>query len=220
MYAPCITNIIQHNTTYIQHITITTQCTHNTLQRQHKKHKKEKAMKKASITILLIITFFILLILQENVFRNFTIAGIMPNLFVIFILFIGLYGNSGLSISFGVICGVMIDLLYSKTVGVTAIMLCIIGYLGAYFDKNFSKENKMMIIIMVAAATILFEIGYYGINSILLGYEPEIWRFVKILTIEVLYNILLTILLYPLIQKAGYSMDRAFKKDNILTRYF
>ena len=51
-------------------------------------------------------------------------------------------------------------------------------------------------------------------------YNLEIFYFIKILLIEVLYNILLVILFYPLIQKAGYSMDRTFKRNNILTRYF
>lgn len=177
-------------------------------------------MKKTTIIVLLIITFFIIFFLQANIFQTFTIAGVMPNLFVIFILFVGLSANATLGISFGVICGLMIDLVYSKSIGITAVMLCIIGYLGAYFDRNFSKENKITIIVMTAISTVIFEVGYYIINSIILGFSVEIFFFIKILLIEVLYNILLTIILYPLIQKMGYSIDRVFKRNNILTRYF
>lgn len=177
-------------------------------------------MKKTTITILLIITFFIVFFLQANIFQMFTIAGILPNLFVIYILFIGLYANSTLGISFGVIGGLIIDLVYSKTIGITAIMLCVIGYLGAYFDRNFSKENKITIIVMVGVATAIFEIGYYALSSIILKFDVEVMYFIKILIIEIIYNILLVIILYPLIQKAGYSIDRAFKRNNILTRYF
>ena len=177
-------------------------------------------MKKTIITICLILTFFIIFFLQANVFQTFTIAGIMPNLFVIFILFVGLYANVTLGLSFGVICGLIIDFVYSKSIGITAVMLCVVGYLGAYFDKNFSKENKITIIVMVAVATIIYEIGYYVLSSIILGFDLEIFYFVKILLVEVLYNILLSIILYPMIQKFGYSVDRAFKKNNILTRYF
>ncbi len=177
-------------------------------------------MKKTTITIILILTFFILFYLQANVFQMLTIAGVMPNLFVIFILFVSLSSNATLGISFGVIGGLMIDLVYSKAVGITAVMLCLVGYLGAYFDRNFSKENKITIIIMSALATILFEFGYYILNSVIVGFDLELFYFIKILLIEVLYNILLVILFYPLIQKAGYTMDRAFKRNNILTRYF
>ena len=42
----------------------------------------------------------------------------------------------------------------------------------------------------------------------------------RIVIFEVIYNVLITILLYPLIQNLGYKIDRNFKKNNILTRYF
>ncbi len=177
-------------------------------------------MKKTTIILFLIISFFVIFYLQANLFQMFTIAGVMPNLFVIFVLFIGLFSNASLGISFGVMGGLMIDLVYSKTIGITAIMLCLIGYLGAYFDRNFSKENKMTIIIMSVLATILFEVGYYILNSMIVGFEIEFVYFIKILAIEVLYNTLLVILFYPLLQKTGYTMDRVFKRNNILTRYF
>lgn len=177
-------------------------------------------MRKTTITIFLAIIFFIIFFLQSNVFQAFTINGIMPNLFVIFVLFIGLSANMPTGVAFGVIGGLIIDFVYSKTIGVTAVMLCLVGYLGAYFDKNFSKENKMTIIIMVAVATLIYEIGHYGLNVIILGFDAEIINFVKIILIEILYNVLLTIILYPIIQKAGYAIDRAFKQNNILTRYF
>lgn len=177
-------------------------------------------MKKVVIGICLILVFFIIYVLQISVFSNFTIAGVKPNLFIIFILFIGLFANQILGISFGVVCGLIIDLLYGKVIGTSAIMLCIIGYLGAYFDENFSKDNKLTIIIMVAGATFIYELGVYFLNSIILDFSREYINFIRIAIIEVLYNVLLTILLYPIIQKAGYLIDRNVKQNNILTRYF
>lgn len=177
-------------------------------------------MKKAGIVFFLILSFFIIFFLQANIFQAYTIAGIKPNLFIIFILFIGLYSNTTMGVSFGVVCGLIIDLVYSKNIGITAIMLCIIGYLGAYFDRNFSKENKLTIIIIGALATIIYEVGYYALNVIILQFDVEIFYFIRILLIELIYNTLITIIMYPLIQKSGYAIDRNFKKDNILTRYF
>lgn len=158
--------------------------------------------------------------MQSNIFSSFTIAGIKPNLIIIFVLFIGLFTTQALGIGFGVICGLIIDLIYGRVIGTTAIMLCIIGYLGSYFDKNFSKENKLTIILMTIGATLIFELGLYFINSIILDFDREYLYFFKILIIEIIYNILLTIILYPLIQKTGYLLERTFKRNNILTRYF
>lgn len=177
-------------------------------------------MKKFAICIGLIIGFFLVYFLQVNIFSTFTIAGVSPNLFVIYILFIGLFSTQILGISFGIMVGLILDLLYGKTIGVSAVMFCIIGYLGSYFDKNFSKENKLTIIFMVAGSTLIFELGSYFLNSIILEFDREYWYFVKILFVEIIYNILLSIILYPIIQKFGYSIERSFKKNNILTRYF
>ena len=46
------------------------------------------------------------------------------------------------------------------------------------------------------------------------------WRFAKILALEIIYNGLITIILYPLMQKLGYKMEDIFKNPQILTRYF
>ena len=102
-------------------------------------------MRKIITVIALMIVFFFIYFLQVNVFGTFTIAGIKPNLFVIYVLFIGLFANQTLGISLGVIFGLIIDFLYGKTIGTSAVMLCVIGYLGSYFDKNFSKENKQFL---------------------------------------------------------------------------
>lgn len=177
-------------------------------------------MRKFAIVISLILVFFIIYFLQVNLFSYFTIAGISPNLFVIYLLFIGLYGTQFCGITLGVIFGIILDLIFSKTIGISAVMLCIIAYLGSYFDKNFSKENRLAIIFMVAGSTLIYELGSYFLNSMILEFDRELLFFMKIVVVEILYNILLTIIMYPLIQKLGYLIDRNLKHTNILTRYF
>ena len=50
-------------------------------------------MKKAGIIALIILAFFIIYFLQADFFSWFNIFGIMPNLFVILILFVGLFAG-------------------------------------------------------------------------------------------------------------------------------
>ncbi len=177
-------------------------------------------MKKIGIGILFFITFWVIYLLEANIFPFLTIGGVLPNLFIIFILFIGLFANVSYGIFFGAICGIILDLIYGSSIGISAVMLCVVAYLGSYFDKNFSKENKITIILMVAGSTIIYELGYYFLKSIIFNFDIEWWFFAKILFKELLYNVLISILLYPFIQKMGYSVDRVFKKNNVLTRYF
>lgn len=169
------------------------------------------------VAVLLIIAFIIIYFLQANVFSNFTISGIKPNLFIIFILIIGLFGNNFLSILFSIICGIWLDSLYSESIGITSAMLCLIGFMATWFDSLWSKDEKISIVIMVFIATFIFEFGSYFLKSIIFDFEIEIKIFFKILALEELYNVLLTIIFFGLIKKLGYGMERKLKRTNMYT---
>ena len=119
----------------------------------------------------------------------------MPNLFVLFVLFLGLYGGKKIGIILGVIFGLILDICTSKSIGVSAIMLGLIGFLGGYFDKNFSKESRITIMIMVIGSTLIYEIGYYIINSIILQAPIDMLSFIKIVIAEIVFNTILTIII-------------------------
>ncbi len=121
---------------------------------------------------------------------------------------------------FGILFGFYLDILIGKSIGITAVMLGLVGLLGEYFDKNFAKESRVTVMLMVIGSTIFYEIGIYGFEVIKYSLSPEIQEFIFILGIEVLFNTLLTIILYPLIQKLGYKAEEIFKSKRILTRYY
>lgn len=98
--------------------------------------------------------------------------------------------------------------------------LGMVGFLATIFDKNFSKDSRMTIMLMVAGLTVLYEGIVYISNYFVLASSIEIVAFLRILIIEVIFNLLLTIILYPLLQKFGYYIENEFKGNKILTRYF
>lgn len=177
-------------------------------------------MKKTIAIISLIIAFFVIYFLQTNFFTWFTINGIMPNLFVILVLFIGLFAGRKLGFAFGIVFGLILDLLLGRTIGVSAFLLAIIGLVSEYLDKSFSKDSRIMIIITTIAGTIFFEVGYYIFKIIKFGAIFEFMPFIKILSIEILFNIILTIILYPIIQNAGNRLEDIFKNKKVLSRYY
>ncbi len=177
-------------------------------------------MKKLTINICLILTAFIIYFLQSNFFNWFTISHVMPNLFVIFILFIGLFSNRITGIVYGVVLGGILDLTIGTQIGINAVGLGVIGFLAATFDKNFSKDSRATIMFMVLGTTFIFEILVYILNYVVLSTNIEIINFIKILAIEIIYNLIIVIILYPLIQKFGYSIENEYKGNKILTRYF
>lgn len=168
-------------------------------------------MKKALSIILILITFFIIYFLQINLFNWFNIYGVSPNLFIILVLIIGLFIGKKVGFTLGIILGIYIDVINGKIFGQTALMLGIVGLLGEYLDKSFSKESRITLMFMVASTTIIYEVGIYIINIIKLGSSIELTAAFKILAIETIYNTIITIIMYPIIQKSGEELENTFK---------
>ena len=99
-------------------------------------------------------------------------------------------------------------------------MLGIVGFIGGYLDKSFSKDSRITVMAMVGISTIIYEVGAYLLSYMLLNINVEMLAFTKILLIEVMYNIILTIILYPIMQLTGYDIEEEYKGSKVLTRYF
>ncbi len=177
-------------------------------------------MKKFMINILLILAAFIIYFLQSDFFSWFTISGVMPNLFVIFILFIGLFTNRITGVVYGVVIGAILDLVIGMQIGIYAAGLGLIGFLAATFDKNFSKDSRATIMFMVLGATLIYEVIVYILNYFVFSTNVEIINFIRILSIEIIYNLIIVIIFYPLMQTCGYGIENTYKGNKILTRYF
>lgn len=177
-------------------------------------------MKNTLIVVAIIAVFILCYFLQVNLFSWFTIADVSPNLFILLILFVGLFTGKRLGIPLGIFTGICLDFFISKKIGISGIMLGVVGALGGFLDKNFSKDSRMTIILMTIGVTIIYELGMYLLNATIASSTIELIPFFKIVVIEMVYNVILTIILYPFIQKAGYYMEESFKGSRILTRYF
>jgi len=177
-------------------------------------------MKKILIHIALIFAFIIIYLLQSIFFSGFTIAGVMPNIFIILMLYIGLYMGKTKGFIYGIIFGAFIDIWIGKSLGFTSIGLSLIGIISGILDRIFSKDSRMIVILMVAICTVLYEVVLYLLQIVLKDANVEILQFIKILSIEVFYNMLLIIILYPLMKVTGYGIENELKGDKILTRYF
>jgi len=177
-------------------------------------------MKKAGIAIGLIVTFIIIYLLQANFFAWFNLAGVKPNLFVILVLTIGLFAGRGIGTTFGIFFGISLDFFIGKSIGISGVMLGITGFVGGYLDKSFSKDSRITMITMIAIATFIYEIGVYIFNYFINSAQISIIYFVRTLIIELIYNAIITIIIYSLILKFGYKIEQNFKENKILTRYF
>lgn len=87
-------------------------------------------------------------------------------------------------------------------------------------DKTFSKDSRMIILVMGVICTTIYEIILYILQYMVMGINIEIVQFINILLIEIIYNVIIIIMLYPLMKITGYELENEIKGDKILTRYF
>lgn len=99
-------------------------------------------MKKIISLIIIFIVFILIYFLQSNFFSWFNIAGVKPNLFVILVLFIGIFLGKTYGITSGVVMGLLIDFFVGEAIGINAISLAIVGIMRRSFCKKFFKRQQ------------------------------------------------------------------------------
>ncbi len=176
-------------------------------------------MKKILIIAGIFISFLLIYFLQINFFSWYNIAGIQPNLFIILALFIGLFIGKFYGLIIGIIMGFLLDMFMVNMIGTNMLILGLTGFLGGIYDKNFSKEKLITFILMVAGTTILCEVIVYIMQLFFFKIELTIFKFIYVVFIETIYNVILTIILNPLIQKVGNSTEENFRKEQTFSKY-
>jgi len=91
---------------------------------------------------------------------------------------------------------------------------------GGEFTKNFSKDSRLTIMLITAGITIICEIISYVMQLVIFKLPLEIATFTKIILIEALYNVIIVIIIYPLLEKTGELLMKTFKEKNIFTKYY
>lgn len=173
-------------------------------------------MKKIFDIFLITLIFFIIYFLQSNFFTWFNIAGIMPNLFVILIMLIGLFMKKKNGFIFGIIFGLLLDFIIGSRIGINAISLAIVGLVSEILDKNLSKDNRITIMFLTVILTILNELIIYCFQVFFCGAIFQLVDVFKILVIEALYNALIIAIIYRLFLFFGNKLEDDFVGNNFL----
>jgi len=95
-----------------------------------------------------------------------------------------------------------------------------VDFCGGIFSKNFTTDNRITIMLITGGLSLISEIINYFCQVLLFKLDVELIMFAKIILIEALYNIIIIIIIYPLIIKAGEALKRIFKGKEIFTRYY
>ncbi len=148
------------------------------------------------LTFILILVCFVL---QSTVFPNLSFAGIVPNLLIILTASFGFMRGDNEGILIGFICGFMSDIFYGDILGFYAMIFMYIGFLNGKFNRIFYPEDIKLPIALIVISDLSYGMLCYILMFLLNGKFHFLFYLKSIILPEVVYTIVVTCILYPII---------------------
>jgi rod shape-determining protein MreD len=152
---------------------------------------------------------------QSTVLSYATILGVIPQLVLVVVMCFAISDGSRVGLVCGFFAGLLQDLQLpgGSIIGLYALVYTLVGYAVGQFSEFTSGESVWAPVMMVAGATAMVEAGYATL-AIMLGQEwVSIIFTAKVIGLVVLYNTLLTPLVFPLVRKVAdrFRPERVYR---------
>lgn len=134
-------------------------------------------------------------------------AGIIPNLMIVLTAAFGFMRGEKEGLLIGFFCGLLNDIFFGSFLGFYALVLMYIGYANGKFSRIFYPEDIKLPLCLIVASDLSYGIICYVLTFMLRGRFDFTYYFTHIILPEVLYTIVVTLLLYPLILKVNQKLE-------------
>lgn len=135
------------------------------------------------------------LVVQTTMFPSWSFLVVTPDLILVLTVILALLNGPKFGAIFGFLAGLGLDLMVGELIGLNALTKMLVGGLVGLGALRFYKENYIVPLISVVAATI-FDRGLYLVGMLVFGLNLSGFFLVKLLLPLVLYNGVIILLLY------------------------
>lgn len=156
-----------------------------------------------SMFLLLIICF----LLQTTLFQYLKIANVLPNMVLVITAVSGLMYGRKMGIFIGVLCGLLLDLLYGSVIGISVLIYLFIGYGNGSANKIYFKEDYLIPLTAIMVSDLAYSLLYYICNFLLRGRLHFISYFMDIMMPEMIYTVLIGSVIFLFIKKLDSWID-------------
>lgn len=165
------------------------------------------------LTVIVSAVFIIIcFLLQSTVFHSLSLGGIIPNLMIILTASYGFMRGRKSGLLIGFFSGLLMDIFFSDVLGFYALLYMYIGYLNGVFKKMFYPEDIKLPIALIVGSDFLYNFLIYIITFLLRGRFQFIYYFFNIIIPEMVYTIIVTCILYPLLLISESLLERNEKE--------
>lgn len=163
-------------------------------------------MKRFIITTFLI---FICFLLQCTVFHKLAFGGIVPNLLIVLTASFGFMRGEKTGLLIGFFCGLLADIFFGDSIGFYSLLYMYIGYMNGKFCTIFYPQDIKLPIALILASDSFYGCICYVILFLLRSRFDFDYYFLHIILPEIVYTIVVTIFLYPLILWINTGLERS-----------
>ena len=163
-------------------------------------------MKRGIITALLILICFLL---QCTVFRFLAFGGIVPNLLIVLTASFGFMRGEKTGLIIGFFCGLLVDIFFASVIGYYALLYMYIGYMNGKFSSIFYPQDIKLPVALILCSYFFYGTICYVILFLLRSRFDFMYYLLHIILPEIVYTIVVTLLLYPLVLWINNRLERS-----------
>jgi len=161
-------------------------------------------LRKFTVFIFIVVCF----VLQSTVFKSLAFAGIVPNLLIVLTSAYGFMRGENEGLVIGFFCGLLVDIFFGDILGFYALILMYIGYLNGKFNRIFYPEDIKLPLGLIVISDLSYGMICYILLFMLKGKFNFPFYFTKVILPELVYTMLVTCVLYPLMLLVNERLDR------------
>ncbi len=154
------------------------------------------------------IFIFVCFILQSTLFRSLSFAGIVPNLLIVLTSAYGFMRGENEGMVIGFFCGLLIDIFFGDILGFYALIMMYIGFLNGKFNMIFYPEDLKLPLGLIVISDLSYGMVCYILLFMLKGKFDFLFYFTNIILPELVYTMIITCLLYPILLIVNKRLER------------
>lgn len=167
-------------------------------------------MRRMIVAILEIVFCFLL---QTILFPNLAIGGIIPNILLILTVATAYMQGRVKGLYMGLICGLLTDLMGGGLLGLYGIVYMAIGYVNGIASKIYYRDDFVMPVLLIGASNFMSGFMVYVFEFLLKSKLNVGFYLRRIILPETLYTVLVSVVLYKLLNLIHIKLERWIKKE-------
>ena len=171
---------------------------------------KSTKIKRVIVTILFVLICYLL---QCTVFPKLALASVKPNLMIVVTAAFGFMRGTKEGMLIGFFSGLLMDIQFGNILGFYALIYLLIGYVNGLFEQMYYDEDIKLPLILIAASEVVYGLVIYVLMFLLRSEFDFLHYFSHIIIPELIYTIVVTLGLYPLILFINHKLEAEEKRS-------